>query len=348
MGLQNQFQKFNEKIQLTWADEKLKEIREKDESIKEDIRSAFKNNGYPVDDFFRQGSYATQTCIEPINDDYDIDIGIVIDSSNAPENPIDVKKTLRDVLKARNLKDPRIKMPCVTAQYYEKGEKLFHLDYPVYKKSQSQLYLAIGKEFSDENTRKWEPGDPKGLISWINDKTSFFSEENYMQYKRLIRFIKRWRDYCITGTERKSVYSIALNVMIRERFQSSISYDGDVDDLKSLKNTISSILNYDYFRHIESENNSFPQFEVVVNLPVEPWRNIFNKHGLTLGTFLRNKFISLFENLEKVSQETILKKQCEILSNNIFGDDFPIPEDSDRSANQKFKEPGFISSPQGA
>jgi hypothetical protein len=43
-----------------------------------------------------------------------------------------------------------------------------------------------------------------------------------------------------------------------------------------------------------------------------------------------------------------LKKQCEILANDIFGKDFPIPEDNQESGNRKFKEAGFIASPQGA
>jgi hypothetical protein len=350
MSLQSQFSKFEEKIRLTWSDNKLKEIREKDESIREDIKSAFKDKGYSVEEFFQQGSYATQTCIEPSNegDDYDIDVGVVISASNAPENPVEVKKTLKSVLVNRNLKNPKIKMPCVTAQYYKEGEKRFHLDYPIYKKNQNLLYLAIGKESSDENTRKWELGDPKGLINWVNDKSKFSSEETYIQSKRLIRYLKRWRDYCITGTERKHIYSIALAIMIHEKHQPSISYDGEYNDLESLRKTVSSILNYTYFKCTGLDSNNKPQYEVVVNSPVEPYRNIFNKHGITLGTLLHNKFCALKDNLDKVSQETDLKNQCKILKDNVFGDDFPVPEDKNRSDNQKFKEAGFIASPQGA
>jgi hypothetical protein len=350
MSLQNQFSKFEEKIRLTWSDTKLKELREKDESIQEDIRSAFKEKGYPVVDFFQQGSYATQTCIEPINegDDYDIDVGVVINADNAPNNPVDVKKTLRDVLTKRNLKNPKIKMPCVTAQYFKEGEKRFHLDYPIYKKNQGTYYLAIGKEFSDESSRKWDTADPKGLINWVNDKSKFYSDEKIVQYKRLIRYMKRWRDYCITSTERKSVYSIALTVMIKESYQPSISTDGEFNDLESLRKTVSSILNKDYFKLKGYDNNNTPQYEIVAKLPVEPWRDIFNKHGKTLGTFLRDKFLSLKEDLDKVSHESNLKKQCEILANDVFGDDFPIPSDVREIGSRKFEGAGYIASPQGA
>jgi hypothetical protein len=172
----------------------LKQFVKKIHPYQGDIKLAFKEKGYPVLYFFQQGSYATQTCIEPLNegDDYDIDVGVVISKSTAPDNPVDVKKTLRDVLKDRNLKNPKIKMPCVTAQYYNQGEKRFHLDYPIYSKTDADsFYLAIGKENSSDETRKWEKGDPKGLINWLNDQSSFSDEEYYAQYKRLVRYLKR-------------------------------------------------------------------------------------------------------------------------------------------------------------
>jgi hypothetical protein len=137
--------------------------------------------------------------------------------------------------------------------------------------------------------------------------------------------------------------------MVRECYQSSISIDGDIDDFGSLKNTVSAILNRGYFRRTGYDDNYNPQYEVVVYLPVDPRdRNIFNKHGQTLGTFLHDRLTALKEDIEKVSCESDLKKKCKILASDIFGDDFPIPKDSDKSDNRKFKEAGFIASPQGA
>jgi hypothetical protein len=350
MGLQANFKEFEEKIRLTWSDEKLKTIREKDTSIQGDIKLAFKDKGYPVLYFFQQGSYATQTCIEPLNegDDYDIDVGVVISKSTAPDNPVDVKKTLRDVLKDRNLKNPKIKMPCVTAQYYNQGEKRFHLDYPIYSKTDADsFYLAIGKENSGDEIRNWEKGDPKGLIDWLNDRSSFSDEEYYAQYKRLVRYLKRWRDYSFSIADRKKIYSIGLTVMLKRSFKGNISFDGENNDLECLLNTAKAILNDGYFKQVGYDEEYNPQYEICVTLPVEPWRDIFTKHGKTLGTSMYTKFKVLIDNLEKVKLEQSLKKQCKILANDVFGSDFPIPE-NDISENMRFKEPGFIASPQGA
>ncbi len=347
VSLQNQFNKFDGNIYLTWQDEKLKKIREKDESIKEDIINDFKEKGYPVIESFKQGSYITNTTIEPIDGEYDIDVGIVISAEKAPEDPIDVKKSLRDVLSLRNFKEPKIKKPCVTAQYYKAGEKHFHLDYPVYKKNDNNIYyLAVGKEHSQKEQRSWEESDPKGLIDWLNDKNAFDNDDSYQQYKRLIRYTKRWRDYCIPESEQKKIYSIGLSVMIKESFVKSISADGDINDLLALKVTVQRIL-IKYFRCTDYAEK---KYVVQVKLPVRPYRDIFEKHGNTVGTLLYNKFEKLKEKLDSVYEEPSLVKQCETLNKDIFGSDFPIPDDDDdtKSANKTFKEPGYIASPQGA
>ena len=346
MSLQQQFNKFEEKIKLTWSDDKLKTIREKDESIRSDIRDAFKEKGYPVKDFFQQGSYATKTTIVPLNDDYDIDVGVVIDNENAPEDPVEVKKTLRDILVARNFKEPKIKMPCVTAQYLKSGEKHFHLDYPVYKKQNNNYFLAVGKEYSNDEQKSWEESDPKGLLEWLKNPINSLEEIEIAQYRRIIKYLKRWRDFKFSDEERKKVYSIGLAVMVGETFIESITTDGDISDIDSLKETINAMLPK-YFTFTSNDSQGNPQYEIKVNLPKQPYRDIFTKHGKTVGTIIQKRLTNLKDKLATVIEESSLKKQCEILANDVFGDDFPIP-DNDSSDNKKFKEAGFVASPQGA
>lgn len=347
MSLQTQFTKFDENIRLTWKDEKIKKIKEKNESICDDIREKFKEKGYSVKKFFQQGSYATNTAILPLDGDYDIDVGVVISSSDAPDDPVEPKKTLRDVLKARNFKDPRIKLPCVTAQYFKAGEKHFHLDYPVYKDTNDSYELAIGKEHSSSDIKKWEESDPKGLLDWLK-KIPGLDEKELAQYRRIIKFLKRWRDNKFPEDDRKKLYSIGISVMVRESFIASISYDGDISDFDSLKKTLNNIISKNYFRLTSFDKNSNAEYDLVVNLPQKPYRDIFTKHTKTFGTPTRKRFIKLQDLLDEVEDAEGLVKKCEILSKKIFGDDFPIPSKDDEMKNHKFKEQGFVSSPQGA
>ena len=77
---------------MTQEDARLKEAREKRDSINKDIGTRFKDKGWGDASTFVQGSYATGTAIVPLDGDYDIDIAVVIPSSSAPNNPVIVKQ----------------------------------------------------------------------------------------------------------------------------------------------------------------------------------------------------------------------------------------------------------------
>lgn len=344
MSLQNQFSDFDTKIKITREDDRMRSIREKDDSIREQIKQAFKDAGLSSPEFFQQGSYSTQTSIEPLNGDYDIDVGIAIDAAGCPDDPVEAKKVVRDVLKGRNLKDPKIKMPCVTAQYVKEGEKHFHIDYALYKKSDETYSLGIGKEHSANESRKWEDADPKGLINWVNGKTEFSSDEEHKQYKRLIRFLKRWRDFVFSDGNRKKIYSVGINIMVRRSVVTAISQDGDISDFEALRKTVVKILDSgDYFQ--STSNGTETSYVVKVRMPVKPYSDVFRKHGAGVGTEFHTKLSNLRSLLDRVATESSVKTQSELLAKEAFGDDFPIP---DGDGNRKFKEAGYVSSPQGA
>ncbi len=347
MNLQSQFFRFDEKIKLSRSDNRLKTLREKDESIRKDVISKFEDSGHSVNSFFLQGSYATVTAIEPIDGDYDIDVGIIINEDSAPENPIDVKMILKTVFEARNLQTPKIKLPCVTAQYYKSGEPKFHLDYPVYKQSHDNLKLAWGKEGSGDNIREWKESDPKGLIKWVKKPCTAWSELQNKQFKRIVRMIKRWRDFKYNSTDKKYVYSIGLTVLLGYTFYPNITTDGDADDLKCLISTLQGMLVSQYFPQKGFDKNGDTQYGIVVLLPIKPWTDIFIKHELTVGTLLWKRLNHLKEELVKVMNEPKLKTQCQILAR-VFGDDFPVPEENGNGSDKVFPAAGVASSPQGA
>lgn len=347
MSLQKKFEEFNQNIKISWQDPKMKNIRDKNESIEKDIRTKFNEEGYGIQEVFNQGSYANNTTIIPIEgEDYDIDRGIVIKAEEAPEDPREPKKKLKEVLESRNLKDPKIKVPCVTAQYYKEGEKNFHIDYPIYKKdSFGRYYLARGKETSNEDNREWQEVEIKELLEWLN--ASEKKEEERKQYKRLVMYMKKWRNHNFSDENRKKIYSVGLAVMLKEQFESSISYDGEINDLQSLYNTVCRILSFSYFTLVEYDSNFKPKYNINVPLPKKPFEDIFRKHGITIGTILKKELDKLKQNLEEVLKEDKLKKQCEKLKK-IFGDEFPESKDEKEDATKSFNEFGYVSSPQGA
>ncbi|EJG1189531.1 nucleotidyltransferase [Vibrio parahaemolyticus] len=342
MPIQAHFNKFNKNIYLTSHSEGYKKAKEKDKSIFEEIKSAFTDAGYPVVDTFMQGSFAVNTAINSLDGDFDIDRAIVIDADKAPEDPIAPKNIIKEILDKRNFKDPRIKKPCVTADY--KSINL-HIDYTVYKKETSLLgndtyYLAVGKNGSSTEHKEWSEADQKGLIEWIDSVDDFFwgATAKRKQLKRLIRYIKRWRDVNFNSEEvRKKVFSIGLTIMVKEQYcPNSFSAEVD-DDLQALKNTVDAILDADYI----SAPWGTSDYRVSVRLPKVPKRDIFQhkvKGGhadgsdLTVGAQLRNKLLKLQEELKKALDETDERKQCEVL-NKVFGDDFEVPKEEKQSSS---------------
>ena len=345
MSIQTHFDKFHDKIKLGREDDAYRKARERDDSIKIDVKSAFKTAGYPVVDDFIQGSLKTHTGIVPISGDYDIDRALVIDNETAPENPVVPKKEALDVLESRGFKYARIKKPCVTADYASDN---VHIDFIVYKRSGDQHYLAVGKENSDENNREWSAADPHGLTDWINDDSRYGGDDAkdvLAQFRRLVRYLKRWRDVQFSGTVAAKVYSIGLTVMVKEQFLGSFSTEGARQDLQALNETVGAILDAGYFTEEEGG-----RYRVRVNLPAQPWRDIFDGSSLDTGTQLYNKLKRLKEKLAEAEGLSDEREQCQIL-NKLFGDDFEVPDPpkgGSKTEKAKYSNSGIVTSSVGA
>ena len=345
MGIQTHFDKFHDKIRLGRGDDAYKKARERDDSIKKEVSSAFAKEGYPVAKDFIQGSLGTHTGIVPISGDFDVDRALVIEEKDAPENPVTPKKKVLEVLEDRGFKNAKIKKPCVTADY---ATDKVHIDFIIYKRSGSQHYLAVGKENSDENNREWSSADPHGLSDWINDDNSYPEDDAkdvLTQFRRLVRYMKRWRDVQFSETVAAKVYSIGLTVMVKHRLRWSFSTEGARQDLRALQATVEAILDAGYFTEVEAG-----RYRVQVQLPTQPWRDIFDSSSLDTGTQLYNKLIRLKEKLAEAEGLSDVRKQCQIL-NKLFGDDFEVPnppKGGSKTRKATYSSAGIVTTSVGA
>ena len=344
MGIQTHFDRFHDRIKLGRQDDSYKKARERDDSITDQVKDSFREEDFPVIADFIQGSLATNTAIVPIEGDYDIDRALVIDAKDAPSNPVTAKKTILDILEHRGFKNAKIKMPCVTADYLNDN---LHIDFVVYKKSGGQYYLAVGKRNSDENNREWSAADPRGLIDWINDNghLGVDATKNHEQFRRLVRYLKRWRDFQFSESVGNKVFSIGLTVMAREQFQPQFTTEGFRQDLVALRGTVSQMLIARYFEYQGDD-----QYIVRVSLPIEPWRDIFFGSSLNTGTQFRNKLKHLEAKLLEAEGLDDVREQCEVL-NKLFGDDFVVPDPPKtgmRGTRARWPSAGLVGTSQGA
>ena len=296
MGIQTHFDKFDDKIKLGREHDAYKKARDRDDSIRAEVKTAFSEAGYPVVGDFIQGSLKTHTGIVPLSGDYDIDRALVIDQENAPENPVTPKKKALDVLEGRGFKNAKIKKPCVTADYASDN---VHIDFIIYKRSGNQHYLAVGKKNSDEDNREWSVADPLGLMDWIDDTSDYDEDEAkdmLAQFRRLVRYLKRWRHVQFSDTVAAKVFSIGLTVMAKRELVPAFSTAGARKDLMALRATVEAILDAGYFDEEETG-----RYRVRVDLPVEPCRDIFDGSSLDTGTQFHNKLQRLKNRLAERS-----------------------------------------------
>lgn len=268
LNLQKEFIDFHDKIKLDDENVTLREkrdilLKKLKEKISEDAASYIT---------FNQGSYAMCTGIVPEDEDYDIDVGLKfsIDKDDYPD-PIVPKKWVRDALDGHT-KSVEIRRSCVTVTYQIDGESAYHVDFAIYaaENADGKMYIAKGKEFSSEENKKWELSDPQGLIDTIKGK---YSGDDAAQFRRVIRYMKKWRTHQFSSEGNGAPTGISLTILAYDLFSVKKSYDWSVkkdvyDDFSALYNLVTNIKNT--FSLTWNSEEKVWYHTISVNLPVEP------------------------------------------------------------------------------
>ena len=321
-NLQTAFKEFHDNIKLDNENEILREkrdilLRKLKDKISDDAASYAS---------FNQGSYAMYTGIKPDDDDFDIDVGLEfsIEKDDYPD-PVKVKKWVKDALDGHT-KSVKIRRSCVTVQYQINSEPVYHVDFAIYaaNNADGKLYIAKGKENSGEEYRKWEESDPKGLMNCIAER--FTDSDERAQFRRIIRYFKKWSNVTFSSDGNSAPTGIALTVLAYDRFEvyktfdsiaSTYAYD-DFSALLDLVNSIESAFTLKY----DSDSASFFH-DISVSLPVEPYSDLLTKMTMNQKETFYNKLVDLSSKLSTVEEKTLLADKCTILQD-IFGEDFPI------------------------
>jgi hypothetical protein len=269
MSFQPLFRKFEAAIMLKRFEE-YAELREKRDRILRRLR----DNLSVKFDWFNQGSYAMGTGVEPLQGDYDIDIGIVFGVDRRNHDPVVVKGWVH---KAAQPQTTRVewRRPCITVYYQHSGESVYHVDLAVLARDPytSELHLAIGKEHSAKEQREWQPDDRKGFMTAVENR---FSGEDAAQFRRVIRYLKRWRDLHFASEGRAAPTGLGLTVAAYCWFQpvkTDWYQDSTYDDLGATISLVRSI--HGQFRSSWDPRSGQPFVRLSLQFPVAPWDDVF-------------------------------------------------------------------------
>lgn len=333
--VQRQFREFHDKIKLEQFDEN-QTLRDERDAVLDALRDGMKGvfadreESTPTFTYFNQGSYAMNTGVKPLaGGEYDIDVGIVLNIAKHAYDPVEVKAWVRDALEDYE-KGAKIRRSCVTV-----SKSGYHVDLAVYADpdlSGGALHLAKGKENSSDENRFWQISDPKGFQDRI---ASRLSGDDAAQFRRCIRYLKRWRDVKFSADGNAAPLGIGLTAAAYHWFQVSkrtdpVSEAVTYDDRDGLEKFVQAMLDNFSETWDQKDQRFYPK--LTVNLPVQPYNDVFSRMtGLQMETF-KTRLQALLEALKTAKTRLELHDACQALADH-FGSDFPVP-DKDKSATR--------------
>ncbi|GAB3550927.1 nucleotidyltransferase domain-containing protein [Spirosoma fluminis] len=324
--LQTQFEQFNKTICLGRFEEE-QTLRDKRDIVRKKIEdylpAVFEKYGETCPEFYfrNQGSYELGTGIKPLNGDYDIDQGLYfICSKEDYPDPVTLKKRVHEALDGHT-KDVRIRRPCVTVFYQKNGEYVYHVDIAIYSagNANGKTYLATGRLNSLPINREWLADDPATLAKLLSER---FSGNDRKQFRRILRYLKRWKDFNFSKAGFAAPRGIALSVAAYYWFSPVYTdrFSGKMNDLGALKSLVKAMIdNFQTISWVDSIRR------LTVNLPVEPNNDLFAKMtDVQMKTFEQN-LTDLYDLLVKAEQDADPVTGSQSLQNKAFGADFPVP-----------------------
>lgn len=337
MILQKQFEKFNRNIKMDYDENS--ELASKRDILINKLKA---DEDLPSFTVINQGSYAMYTGVKPLdNKDYDIDVGLRFNVNKDDYKPLDLKEKVCEILKDHTDYGAKIKQPCVTVTYKKNGNIGYHVDLVVYayedkSDTNSQMYLARGKSGSEPENKKWEESDPMGLKDEIMGK--FDDEGEREQYRRIIRYLKRWKNKVFKSNGNSEPPGIGITLLAYEKFEpkykiaDNVSLSKQYNDLDALIYLVQQIKSM--FLYQTYKNNRF-LYRIKLNLPVTPKTDVFFKMTDIQMTDFKDEIEKLLNNLNEVKNEAEVVEQCKKLKD-IFGDDFEVPEKKATAKKQSY------------
>lgn len=339
MSLQKYFKDFNKAIKMDYTEKS--ELASKRDILLKKLRDS---DELPSFIELNQGSYIMNTGVEPLDKEYDIDVGLRFKVNKADyEEPTELKNRIRDILQNHTEYGAKVKKPCVTVTYKKDGEIAYHVDLVVYAyedkdDTESKLYLARGKD-SKPDEICWEKSDPKGLVGYINGKFADNTDDRN-QYRRVIRYIKRWKNLKFGSTGNVEPPSIGITLIAADKFKVSKSYayleeKWNYDDLEALIGFVKEVQSLFMFQGL-SENGRLLyriKYSLPSSLNFEYDTDVFKKMSNIHMTNFKDEIDKLVTDLEAVKKEPDEVEQCKFL-NKIFGEDFKVPEKEAASKKQ--------------
>ncbi|WP_254360550.1 cyclic GMP-AMP synthase DncV-like nucleotidyltransferase [Corallococcus exiguus] len=268
-------------------------------------------------EFFNQGSYAMGTGIKPLNGDYDIDVAVAFDINPRSYDPVEVKRWVYAAVKPHT-SQVKWRKSCITVYYQQAGEAVYHVDLAVMARTSSrEFHLARGEENSAYGQLEWQPDDRLGFIQAVADR---FSGEEAAQFRRVIRYLKRWKDLHFSPEGKAAPTGLSLTVAAYAWFQPSMGspWAGtEESDLTATLNLVKAIRR-NFGQVLDSETRRYVS-RLTLQFPKAPFDDVLKR----MSNQQMDEFYRRLEKLEAWLEHANRTGAVASLAS-AFGADFPV------------------------
>jgi len=272
MPFQSEFMRFHQNILLE-DDEHYRPARQARDQVMKVFPKADSTSWTTFQTHY-WGSYAMGTGVRPISGEYDIDIGLVFNTRPTASDAYQLKQSVFDTLQGAGY-HPTWQRPCISVAFSH-----FHIDMSVCcRESESRLYLAEGKQHDGQ--ARWRPD---GMEWFVQRMKTHPNPSDNLQLRRLVRYLKRWKDIHFRYDGMKGPVGLALTVMAYHWFAPQPG-----DDLSALLVVVRQVVRY------------FQEGHTVLQFPYEPNDNLLRKLSWDQIRQLRSRFEQLLAWLNDAS-----------------------------------------------
>ncbi len=311
--LHKEYNVFYDKIKLTGK--RKDDLLGSRKSLREKIEKWFSENKsdrlQPT--FAGQGSFEMDTTVNPIVEikdgvefrKYDLDDGVYFyekAGENNRENIDTWHNWVYEAVNTHTVKETQRKNTCVRVIFAD-GH---HIDLPIYYKNGNTPQLAHRSE-------GWINSDPVEFTEWFQKNAS-------KQIKRLVRYLKAWKDFRKDKNSNLNLPSgFALTILVVNHYK---EYDNDDEAFReTIRSMYNSLSSYNGFKCLR---------------PTTPkGENVFADYSDTRKSDFLTQLKNLLNDCDKAKDEKNFKKASEYLRDKQFGDRFPKGDDVDEKSQKK-------------
>jgi hypothetical protein len=330
--IQEQFEKFHGDIRVDF--DMAKELRGKRDAVLKRIRKYLVDNQLPAFRELGQGSYTMKTGTKPPPGselEYDLDVALRFDFHEDDHTADEVRGWVYEALKDHTKRIEK-KKPCIRV-VYEKGYHIDVTSYAIWDASGKEQYRLARKD------NGWTVEDPPALLKYVQDyrETNFKDTEDGAtktdQFRRAVRCLRRsidvWRPEPTNG---RPVGLALVLAAVQQGLVKAKSFDlKRSDDRKCLEL---------FTRKLASAKG-----RLVAKKPTGNREDLFARLSDDDMKDLKSWMSKVADALEFAGSTADPVKACTRLQE-VFGDEFPVPEATDTA--RPSKAPAIVTSSSSA